>query len=637
MNKLIVMLISKNNVKFALILVVLITLSVSFVSANDNNSTDGLTFDDCDENIESGADLNNLELDEDSSRQTPTISINSTEAITGGSIQVSLKDSNNVSLINKNLTTIINNENHTITTNENGSADFKLNLPAKRYILQVIFAGDNDYDSVNETFNINVLKQDVNLNLGDASLKKGEIFYSYLTDMKGNPLENSLITFTLNGKTYTDVTDSGGRAELKINLAPGSYSLKISFEGNDYYQSLSRTITLVVLATTSLVIGNSILLTNGYLRIYLKSDTPSAIANQNVKITINGKVYTKKTNSEGIIIFKPKQGTGKLTITVEFGGTSTVAESHSSKQVTGVKGDPKNLLKSKIPLKNGVPNVDYMTGSYVMADDDMTYTLTKAQYREVIKRDSYCLYLNKKLSKYTFFKSKAEPKLNHIIKREKWNVIERAINTKIVKKNKNGYWPSQIKVSLKGKSYTYPEVRDEQNTGYTCGPTSCSMCSQALRNYYCEKYLAKKAGTSSLYGSSTKGLKKALEKCHFKCSIYYKSSFTKALKQLKKGGCALVFHTWGHFVSILDISKDGKKVLVGNPSGDYDHGSHKIPTKWLTVKYMKKRFNNYDTSGLIVKLKYSLSKSTKKKVNYFYSSMGTKWSRQNVNERIPQI
>ncbi len=278
-----------------------------------------------------------------------------------------------------------------------------------------------------------------------------------------------------------------------------------------------------------------------------------------------------------------------------------------------------------------------MFGNYVMADGDMKYSLTKAQYKAVIKRDSYCLYLNNKLSKYTVFKSKAEPKLNHIIKREKWNVIERAINTKIVKKNKHGYWPGTITVSLKGKSYTYPEVRDVQNTGYTCGPTASSMCTQVLRNYYCEKYLAKNGDATPSEGSSTKGLKRALEKFNFKCSIYYKSSFNKALKHLKKGGCALVFHTWGHFVSILDISKDGKKVLVGNPSGDYDYGSHDIPTKWLTVKYMKKRFNNYDTSGLIVKLKYNLKKATKKNINNFYYSMGTKWSRQNANERLVQI
>ena len=629
------MLILKNNVKFALILTILFALSVSVVSASEDiNLNNNLTSDSDYENAESAIDFEDLQLGD---KPIPSISVNSTKVNTGESIGISLKDSNNNVLVNKNLTTIINNDKKVISTNDDGVASLKLNLSSNKYILNVIFEGDDEYDEVNETFDITVLKISTNITVEDFSIKHGSYFYSFLTDIDGNPLSDKKITFSVDGKTFSSTTNSKGRAEFKANLPTGIHSLKISFDGDEYYQSISKTITLVILVKTSIEIGNSVLLTNGYLRVYLKSSLQSAVADKNVKITINGKVYNKKTNSEGIIIFKPSQTTGTLSIEAEFDGTSTVAGCEVSKKVTGIKGNPKDPLKSKIPLKNGVPNVDYMTGGYVMADGDMSYTLTKAQYRAVIKRDSYCLYLNKKLSKYTFFKSKAEPKLNHIIKREKWNVIERAINTKIVKKNRNGYWPGQITVSLKGKSYSYPEVRDEQDTGYTCGPTSCSMCSQVLRNYYCEKYLAKHAGTSSLYGSSTKGLKKSLEKFHFKCRIYYKSSFNYALKQLKKGGCALVFHTWGHYVSILDISKDGKKVLVGNPSGDYDHGSHRIPTNWLTVKYMKKRFNDYDTSGLIVKLKYKLSKATKNNINNFYSSMGTKWARQNTNERLPQI
>lgn len=632
------MFVLKNQVKFALILAILALFCISTVCASEINSTDILTVEDTNVNIESNVNLDELGDDGDSGeKEIPSISVNSSEITTGDELEIHLKDSNNVSLINKNLTAIINNENHEISTNENGSAFLRLNLPAKTYVLQVIFKGDDLYFPVNETFNINVLKLGSILSPVGNAVIYGNKFYSDLTDVNGNYIANAKMTFVINGKTYTANTNSIGRAGFKVSLNSGQYSMQINYGGNDYYSSISTAITLFVRASTTLVIGNSILLTNGYLRIYLKSNEQSAISKKQVKITINNNVYIKTTNSEGIVIFKPKLGTGKLTVTVEFDGTTYVGESSSQKQVTGIKGNPKDPFKSKIPLKNGVPNVDYMTGSYVMGDGDMKYTLTKAQYKAVIKRDSYALFLKKKLSKYVVFKSKAEPKLFHILKREKWNVIERAINTKIVKKNKHGYWPGSVTVSLKGKSYTYPEVRDEQNTGYTCGPTASSMCSQVLRNYYCEKYLTKKGDATPSEGSSTKGLKRALEKCHFKCSIYYKSSFTKALKQLKKGGCALVFHTWGHYVAILDISKDGKKVLVGNPSGDYDYGSHKIPTNWLTVKYMKKRFNNYDTSGLIVKLKYKLSKATKTKINNYYSSMGTKWSRQNTNERLVQI
>lgn len=610
---------------------ILIILSVSVVSAVEDNSTDMLTIDGDSNSIDE------LEVVGAPEKETPSIEVNSSEIMSGEEIEISLKDSTNKSLVNKNLTARINEEDHELFTNDDGVAKLRLALPASKYVLQVKFMGDDDYAPVTKLFDITVQKMNTTLSFGKTSLKNGEVLYAYLKDIHGNPIQAVPISFNVKNKLSTYDTDSEGRAGLKINLAVGNYNVDVNFDGNDYYNSVAQQIKIIVLATTSINIGNSILLTNGYLRVYLKSDTQSAIANQLVKITINGKVYSKRTNSEGIIVLKPNQGTGQLSVKAEFAGTSTVAASESSKQVTGIKGNPKNPLKSKIPLKNGVPNVDYMTKSYVMADEDMTYTLTKAQYRAVLKRDSKCLYMKKKLSKYTFFKSKSEPKLNHIIKREKWNVIERAINTKIVKKNKNGYWPKTVTVSLKGKSYTYAEVRDVQNTGYTCGPTSASMCSQVLKNYYCEKYIAKKAGSNAYSGSSTSGLKKALNKLHFKCSIYYKSSFKKALNQLKKGGCALVFHTWNHYVAILDISKDGKKVLVGNPSGDYDHGSHSIANKWLTVKYMKKRFNNYDTSGLIVKLKYNLKKATKKKINYYYSNMGTKWTRQNVNERIPQI
>ena len=144
-------------------------------------------------------------------------------------------------------------------------------------------------------------------------------------------------------------------------------------------------------------------------------------------------------------------------------------------------------------MVNGVPDIDRMPSNYVMGDNDAKYTVLKDQYKEVLKRDSYCLFLYGKLSKYTFFKTKSSPKIYHILKREKWNVIEQALNIKLVKKNKYNYWPSYVSASLKGKSYTYPEVRDVQNTEYTCGPTSASSCSQALRNYYSEKYFQTKA------------------------------------------------------------------------------------------------------------------------------------------------
>lgn len=269
-----------------------------------------------------------------------------------------------------------------------------------------------------------------------------------------------------------------------------------------------------------------------------------------------------------------------------------------------------------------------MPGNYVKGDNSATYTLKRKQYLEVIKRDSYCLYLNNKLSKYVFFKTTSHPHTYHIIKRGKWNIIEKEINKRIVAKNKYKYWPVKIKVSLKGKSRKYSEVRDIQNKWYTCGPTSASVCSQVLRNYIPEGYLSKQSHTTKS-GTKIQNLEKVLNRHNFICTHFYRNSFNYALKELKKGGCALIFHSQHHYVSIIDISKNGKKVLVSNSYGNYN----KIPSKWLSIYYMKHKFGVWDDS-LIIRLNYHLSNSTRNSVNCFYNSMGKNWNRHNTREKI---
>ena len=480
-------------------------------------------------------------------------------------------------------------------------------------------------------------KLDTTFTAVSTKVVKGSYFQVYLKDSNNNVIKNANVVFTLGNKNFNAVTDSKGIASLQISKNIGNYSVKATFKGDNKYNSVSKTFKLVVPMKTSILIGNDKLLTNGYLKIYLQSYYAAALPGKTLIITVGDKKFTKKTNSEGVVVVKPQLSTETYLVTVTFAGTSDTAESSASKNVTGVEGNARSPFTSKVPSKNGMPDLDYMPAKYVMANDDAKYTLLKIQYRAVLKRDSQCLFLNNKLTKYVLFKTKAEPTYTHMITREKWNVIERALNTKIVLKNKYNYWPVQITVNLKGKSYTYSEVRDVQDTGYTCGPTSSSMCSQVLRNYVNEWHLSVNSGTTYSDGSSTSGLKRGLEKFNMKCTVYYKSSFySKAIKELKKGGCALIFHTWGHYVAVLDISSDGKKVLVGNPSGDYDHGSHNIPTNWMTVDYLYNQFNDYDTSGLIVKLNYNLSKATKTTINNLYSNLGS-WSRGNTNERIPQI
>ena len=650
----------QKKISFLLFVSLFLLINICVVSASDVNMTDEspvlgadegdsvivqdisdenqvLEADNADSVVSQDVSEDEPEILEKSSKTTPSISINNNVHTKQDSLEVTLKDNKGNKIAGENVIVNIAGKNYTIKTASNGVAKLKIGLAAKNYPVEVFYKGNDNYNSLSKTFTFTVLKTDTKVSYSSDTVLKSNYFYSYLKDSKGNPISGVGVGLTVCGKTYIVKTDANGVAKLKIGLSINTYPFKISFNGNKFYNPSSKDLRLIVPYTTSIAIGNSKLLTNGYLKIYLKSDYQTAIRNKDVVITANGVKFNQKTTSEGIISFKPFLSVGKHTISVKYAGTRYIMGSSSSKSVDCIKGDALNPLTTKVPTVNGAPNVDYLIRGYVLANENGQYTLTKSQYKEVIDRDSYCLFLNSALSKYTCFKSKDEPNYQHIIKREKWNVIERAINTKIVKANKYNYWPDSITVNLKGKQYSYSEVRDEQNTGYTCGPTSNSICSQALRNYVNEWRMAQLAGTTYEDGSSTSGLKTALESCNMKCDYFYKSSWSTALNELSKGNCALVFHTWYHYVAIIDISADGKKVLVVNPSGDYDHGSHDIPTKWLSIDYMYGRFNDYDTSSLIVKLKYSLSSSTKNTVNNFYSSMGTNWNRHNVNERVPQI
>lgn len=602
-------------IKKLLLILILFLFLISAVSAGEN-ITDFLA----DESVENQVDS--------------VITFNNDTVKTGESVEISLKSSDNTPITNSQLHVDIDNGfQQSVVTNDLGVASLKMDFEATNYMLHVAFDGNDKYLPCDEYFTVTVLGLDSKISIESDTVMTGKYFNVYLTDENSKPITNAEVDFEINSWVYDAVTDSNGKAGFKVEEGPGKYSLKIIYWGDEYYNEVSKTITLIIPSATSVTIGNNILLTNGYLRIYLNSQLKSSVSKKTLSVIIDGKTFTKTTNSEGIIVFNPKLGVGNHNITVKFNGSQTIKASQSSKIIKCIKGNVKDPLKKKIPLRNGVPDVDYMPKNYVMSVNTMTYTISKAQYLDVIKRDSYSLYLKNKLSKYTFFKSQSEPKLNHIIKREKWNVIEKEINYRIVMKNKHNYWPKSVTVNVGEYSYTYSEVLDFQNSPYTCGPTAGSMCSQVLKNYVCEKELAKKAGTTSS-GTSPGGIKSALEKYKFKCSYYTKSTFNNALNQLKKGACALIFHAQNHYVAILDISSDGKKVLVGNSAGTYSRYSIGMESKWQTVKHMKSKFSTSDSTGLIVKLKYNLNKNTKKKINNFYSSMGVNWVAKNIKEIV---
>lgn len=73
-----------------------------------------------------------------------------------------------------------------------------------------------------------------------------------LKDENNNKLYSKKLQITLNNKVYSVSTDKNGIAKLNINLKnSGSYNLKISFNGDNYYNSACKVVKITVKKTES--------------------------------------------------------------------------------------------------------------------------------------------------------------------------------------------------------------------------------------------------------------------------------------------------------------------------------------------------------------------------------------------------
>ena len=184
-----------------------------------------------------------------------------------------------------------------------GVASVKINsLIAGDYKVNVTYSGDKTYEVSNNVFNLAVNPMKVNLNISDVVMfyRDGTRMVAILTDIKGNPIANATLYFTINGQTYKKTTDANGTASLGINLVSKIYNATVSYNGSDIYDKLSKNITVTVNLT--ILANDTVLMYKDGTEFVAKflDKTGKALANTSVKFNINGVFYTKTTDAEGI-------------------------------------------------------------------------------------------------------------------------------------------------------------------------------------------------------------------------------------------------------------------------------------------------------------------------------------------------
>ena len=205
-----------------------------------------------------------------------------------------------------------------------------------------------------------------NLKATDVTGYYGENKYiiATLTDNNGNPIQGAKIAFSNNGMTYIS-TDASGKARYRTNeLAPGSYSVKVTFFGDNTYEA-SNTPTVKV---TISKIATKLSVTNlqapyksqKYIIATLKDNNGNPIQGAKIAFSsINGIKYVETDSTGKARFFTDKLEEGTHDIKVVYFGNNTYEKSTATSKV----------VISKLATKLTVTNIQapYKSQKYIIA------------------------------------------------------------------------------------------------------------------------------------------------------------------------------------------------------------------------------------------------------------------------------
>lgn len=310
--------------KFKSILLIIIVLSVvltmSAVSAEDINATDSEIMAEADGEVS----LDVLSQNQSVANKNASFSkVSQTTYIKGNSFNVKLLDDGKAPLVNKTVSFTINSNEFNVTTNKNGNAILPLNFSKGTYTIKYKFneSGYNPVESSSKIMIITTKTSKFTASKYTAYVGVSNAFKVVLK-VDGIPLSGRKVSFLINGVTYDRLTNSKGEASLAIGLKKGVYPIKFTYVGekNINKASGSSQITVKKGMPVSMYKANSMTLyhkTLGQFKIKLVDVRGNTIKNKVVKFTINGKTYSKKTNSNGIatLDIKMRSGSYKMTVT----------------------------------------------------------------------------------------------------------------------------------------------------------------------------------------------------------------------------------------------------------------------------------------------------------------------------------
>ena len=230
-----------------------------------------------------------------------------------------------------------------VSANDNITDDISLNeeMPSQNLsetpLTEEIESDGNDNIQNFEETTIQV--KDVN-----TYYKEKSELVAYLKDSNNRPIANKKILISLNNKNYDKITDNLGKVILKLNLNPGTYTAKFSFEGNSDYAACSAN-AIVKVNKASLQINTKNFKTYFESGFYFKAKVINKVTKKPVEgVRVAFKVY-KNNKYRTYWATTDARGVAKLKKNLKVGSYNVVTSIKKSKNLKAKKAKAKLTIK----------------------------------------------------------------------------------------------------------------------------------------------------------------------------------------------------------------------------------------------------------------------------------------------------
>ena len=261
---------------------------------------------------------------------------------TSKSYKVTLKDVGGKGIAKQKITVKINGKTYTKTTNSKGQVAVNVKFAKlNTFKVTATYKGSKIYKKASASGKIKVAKTVTKITAPNVSVlpKQSKAYTIILKTSAGKTLSKQKITIKLNGKTYNKKTNSNGKASVSFkSVKEKVYAVSVSYKGTGIYKASKATGKITVSRIVTKIGGIDKTYAKDATKVFqitLTDKSGNVVSNQNVKMTVDGKTYSKKTNSAGkatVDVSSLKEGS--YSIVTKYGGNGKYKASSKSNKIT---------------------------------------------------------------------------------------------------------------------------------------------------------------------------------------------------------------------------------------------------------------------------------------------------------------